>query len=113
MEYIKEYHDNVCHAVRSITIYTIENLNYYLSVLAYDMMDNLTDYNNDVVISYILDDILEYRKEEDELDPHLYDALMDNAYNYIKNRLYEILRTRGRINGGDYDILKIEEDNEL
>lgn len=106
MEYIKQYHDNLRHAVRSITIYTPENLDYYLSLITCDMMDNLTDYNNDLVISYILVNILEYRMEEDEIDPELYDALMHNAYNYIKNRLYVILETRGRINGCDYDIIK-------
>lgn len=110
--YIKQYHDNVYHVIRSITIYTPEMLDHYLSVITYEMIDNLTDYNNDPVISYILDDILEYRKEEDNLDPELYDALMDNAYNHINNRLQEILETRGRINGGDYDILKME-DNKL
>lgn len=112
MEYIKQYHDNVYHVVRSITIYTPEMLDHYLSVITYEMIDNLTDYNNDLVISYIMDNILEYRKEEDELDPELYDALMDNAYNYIKNRLHVILEDRGRINGGDYDIIK-KGDNQL
>ena len=110
--YIKQYHDNVLHAVRTIMIYTPENLDHYLSVITYDMMDNLTDYNNDLVISYILDNILEYRKEEMELDQELYDALMYNAYNHINKRIHEILETRGRVNGGDYDIIK-KGDNQL
>lgn len=107
--YIKQYHDNVRHAVRSIMIYTPENLDYELSVITYAEMDNLTDYNNDPEINKLLDELLTINEEEDETDPDIYDALMDEYYWKIMYRLLKILKTRGRINGGDYDILKMED----
>lgn len=112
MEYIKQFHDNVRHAVRSITIYTPETLDHFLSVITYEMMDNLTDYNNDPEINKLLDELLTINEEEDEVEPEFYDMLFDEYYESIIERLRKILETRGRINGGDYDILKIEEDKQ-
>lgn len=110
--YIKQYHDNVRHAVRSITIYTPESLDHELSVITYAEMDNLTDYNNDPEINKLLDELLTINEEEDEVDPELYDMLIDEYYESIIERLRKILETRGRINGGDYDIIK-KGDNQL
>ena len=102
---IKQYHDNVRHAVRTITIYTPEGLDHELSVITYAAMDNLTDYNNDPEINRLLDELLTIIEEEDEIEPELYDMLIDEYYESIFERLRKILVTRGRINGGDYDIL--------
>lgn len=113
MEYIKQYHDNVRHIVRSITIYTPENLDYELSVITYAAMDNFTDYNNDPEINRLLDELLTIYEEEDETEPDIYDAIMDEYYWKLMYRLLKILKTRGRINGGDYDILMKEEDKQL
>lgn len=112
MEYIKQYHDNVRHAVRSITIYTLEGLEHELSVITYAEMDNLTDHNSDPEINKLLDELLTINEEEDEVEPELYDMLIDEYYESINQRLRKILETRGRINGGDYDIIK-KGDNQL
>ena len=110
MVYLKQYHDNVCHAVRSISIYTPEGLDHELSIITYSAMDNLTDYNNDPEINRLLDELLTIIEEEDETEPELYDMLIDEYYESIFERLRKILETRGRINGGDYDIIMEEDD---
>ena len=110
MVYLKQYHDNVLHVVRSITIYTPEGLDHELSVITYSEMDNFTDYNNDPEINKLLDELLIINEEEDEVEPELYDMLIDEYYDAIFERLRKILETRGRINGGDYDIIMEEDD---
>ena len=106
MVFLKQYHDNVRHAAREITIYTPEGVDHELSVITYSEMDNLTDYNNDPEINKLLDELLTINEEEDEVEPELYDMLFDEYYESIFERLRKILETRGRINGCDYDIIK-------
>ena len=80
------------------------------SIITYSAMDNLTDYNNDPEINRLLDELLTIIEEEDETEPELYDMLIDEYYESIFERLRKILETRGRINGGDYDIIMEEDD---
>ena len=105
MVYVKHYHDNVRRIVRSITLYTPEELELELSTITYSILDTLTDPNNDKVISEHLGDYLVLLENEDEVEPDLYDALYDEYYWKIMYRLMYLLKTRYRINGGDYDVM--------
>lgn len=99
MVYIKHYHDNVRRVVRSITLYSPEELNLELSTITYSILDTLTDHNADKSIYDILSDYIVL------LEPDTYDALFDDFYQAIYNRLECLLERRGYVRAGDYDIM--------
>lgn len=105
MVYIKHYHDNVRRVVRSITLYSPEELDLELSTITYSILDTLTDHNADKSIYDILSDYKVLVENEDDVEPDTYDALFDDFYQAIYNRLECLLERRGYVRAGDYDIM--------
>ena len=105
MVYIKHYHDNVRHVVKSITIYTQDQLDIELSTITYTILDTLTDHNADMSIYDILADYTVLAENEDDVEPDTYDALFDEFYQSIYSRLESLLDLRGYVRAGDYDIM--------
>lgn len=105
MVYIKKFHENTRRTVRSVTLYTPDELDIELSTITYMILDTLTDPNNDKVICDYLGDYLVLLENEDDVDPDTYDALFDDFYQSIYSRLESLLDRRGYVRAGDYDIM--------
>ncbi len=105
MIYIKHYHDNVRRVVRSITLYSPEELDLELSTITYSILDTLTDHNADKSIYDILSDYMILVENEDDVEPDTYDALFEDYYHDIYYRLVSLLKLRGYVRAGDYDIM--------
>ena len=105
MKYIKQYHDNIRCVNRSKELYDLDQLDHELSVITSHILDSLTDHNGDYFINQVINDYRVLLENEDDLSSDECDALMDEYYWKIMYELMKILKTRGRINGGDYDII--------
>ncbi len=110
MTYKKVYHDNVRRSIRSETLYTPDQLAHEISVIAYSILDNLTDHNNDTIMNQIIDEYLVLVENEEDIDTDLYEDLFDDFYLRICSRLELIFGVKHRLNGGDYDIIMEEGD---
>lgn len=105
MVFIKHYHDNVRRVVKSITIYTQDQLDIEISTITYSILDTLTDHNADKSIYDTLSDYMVLVENEDDIEPDTYDALYDDFYQAIYDRLESLLDRRGYVRAGDYDIM--------
>ena len=108
MVFIKYYRDNVRRVVKSITIYTQDQLDIELSTITHTILDTLPDHNADKSIYDILSDYMVLVENEDDVEPDTYDALFEDFYQAIYSRLESLLDRRGYVRAGDYDIMTEE-----
>ena len=105
MNYIKYYHDNVRVSVRAIALCTSEELNHELSIITDTILDTLTDHNADPSIYDALSMYMILTDNEDEVDSDTYDSIYSDIYNDVYSRLELLLKRRGFVRAGDYDIM--------
>lgn len=104
----KIYHDNVRTTVRSQDLNRYD-LNSEINTIVNNMMDNFTNYNPSDNIDAVLKYLKKFQDDDgDSLGYELYDDIIEAANDSIHRELFQILEDDGRINGGDYDIIKEE-----